>query len=44
MADLQPPDPVAPSPIRADSMPHALHVNRRDLLDGLIHEYQQRAA
>jgi putative transposase len=41
---LRPPD----SPVRlvagADSTPHALHVNRRDLLGGLIHEYELAAA
>jgi putative transposase len=41
---LRPPD----SPVRlvagADSTPHALHQNRRDLLGGLIHEYELAAA
>jgi hypothetical protein len=40
--DLRPPD--SSPPIRADSSLHALQVNRRDLLGGLIHEYELAAA
>jgi transposase InsO family protein len=42
--DLTPPDSRAPSPLEAQSRPQALHVNRRDLLGGLIHEYELAAA
>ena len=42
--DLKPPDPSSSSPIRAVTMPHALQVSRRDLLGGLIHEYEPAAA
>jgi putative transposase len=42
--DLRPPDASAPSPVRTESTPHALHVSRRDLLGGLIHEYELAAA
>jgi hypothetical protein len=41
--DLTPPDPRARAPIEADS-PDALQVNRRDLIGGLIHEYELAAA
>jgi transposase InsO family protein len=37
--DLKPPQASAPSFIHADSKPHDLQVRRRDLLGGLIHEY-----
>ena len=42
--DLRPPDSSARSPDGAQSTPQALHVNRRDLLGGLIHEYELAAA
>jgi putative transposase len=42
--DLRPPDASAPSPVRTESTPHGLHVSRRDLLGGLIHEYELAAA
>jgi len=42
--DLKPPDPRALAPIATDSAPRALQVNRRDLLGGLIHEYELAAA
>ena len=42
--DLKPPDPGAP-PIRESSPSlHELRVSRRDLLGGLIHEYEIDAA
>ena len=42
--DLKPPDPGAP-PIRGSSPSlHKLPVSRRDLLGGLIHEYEIAAA
>jgi hypothetical protein len=41
---LRPPDSRARSPIGAQSMPQALQVNRRDLVGGLIHEYELAAA
>lgn len=31
-------------PLATVSTPHAHHVNRRDLLGGLIHEYELAAA
>jgi putative transposase len=42
--DLRPPDSSAHSPVGATSTPQSLHVNRRDLLGGLIHEYELTAA
>jgi len=42
--DLRPPDASTRSPDRADSGLHALRVRRRDLLGGLIHEYEPVAA
>ena len=42
--DLRPPDSSPRSPAEARSMPRALHVNRHDLLGGLIHEYELAAA
>jgi transposase InsO family protein len=42
--DLTPPDSRGRSPIRTHSTPQALQVNRRDLLGGLIHEYESAAA
>ena len=42
--DLRPPDSTAHSPAGSESMPQALQVNRRDLLGGLIHEYEHAAA
>jgi putative transposase len=38
--DLSPPDSSARSRVRAESKPQDLHVSRRDLLGGLIHEYE----
>ena len=42
--DLKPPDSRIRSPIATVSTPHALQMNRRDLLGGLIHEYELAAA
>jgi putative transposase len=42
--DLEPPDRRALAPIATDSPPHARQVSRRDLLGGLIHEYELAAA
>jgi putative transposase len=42
--DLKPPDSSARSPVRAESEPQALQVRRRDLLGGVIHEYESTAA
>jgi putative transposase len=42
--DLRPPDSSGRTPVGADSTPQALQVNRRDLLGGLIHEYELAAA
>jgi transposase InsO family protein len=42
--DLKPPDPRARSPIGTASTPQAFQMNRRDLLGGLIHEYELAAA
>jgi transposase InsO family protein len=42
--DLRPPDGSTRSPVRADSRRQALRVRRRDLLGGLIHEYEPAAA
>jgi transposase InsO family protein len=41
--DLKPPDARIRSPIVTVATPHALHVDRRDLLGGLIHEYELAA-
>ena len=41
---LRPPDSSVRSLVRAESVPQALQVNRRDLLGGLIHEYDLAAA
>ena len=42
--DLATPDPKPYVSIGADRQPHGLQVNRRDLLGGLIHEYDLAAA
>jgi putative transposase len=42
--DLKPPDAKAQPAIEADSPSHMLHVKRRDLLGGLIREYELVAA
>ena len=42
--DLRPPDVSTRSSVRADSKPQDLRVRRRDLLGGLIHEYEIAAA
>jgi putative transposase len=42
--ELSPPEASHRSAVRAESAPHDLHVNRRDLLGGLIHEYEIAAA
>jgi transposase InsO family protein len=42
--DLKPPDSMNRPPLATDATPHALEVNRRDLLGGLIHEYELAAA
>jgi putative transposase len=42
--DLKPPDSSARSSDRAELEPLALQVSRRDLLGGLIHEYELAAA
>jgi hypothetical protein len=42
--DLKPPDSRICSPIATVATPHTLQVNRRDLLGGLIHEYELAAA
>jgi putative transposase len=42
--DLKPPDSTIRAPIASVATPHALQVNRRDLLGGLIHEYELVAA
>ena len=42
--DLTTPDPRSCASIEADPPPHRLQVNRRDLLGGLIHEYELAAA
>ena len=42
--DLKPPDSTIRPPIPAAATPHSLQVNRRDLLGGLIHEYERAAA
>jgi len=43
--DLRPPDSSGRNtPLGADLTPQALQVNRRDLLGGLIHEYELAAA
>jgi putative transposase len=41
--DLKPPDSRISSPIPTISTPHPREVNRRDLLGGLIHEYELAA-
>jgi transposase InsO family protein len=41
--DLKPPDARTRSPIAAVSTPRSLQANRRDLLGGLIHEYELAA-
>jgi putative transposase len=40
--NLKPPDASTRSPIATVAPPHALYVDRRDLLGGLIHEYERR--
>jgi len=42
--DLRAPDASTQSAVRAVLSPHDLQVNRRDLLGGLIHEYDIAAA
>jgi putative transposase len=42
--DLSPPNSSARSRVPAESKPQDLQVNRRDLLGGLIHEYELAAA
>ncbi len=42
--DLKPPDPTRPSRLAAGSRPHPLPIDRRDLLGGIIHEYELAAA
>jgi transposase InsO family protein len=42
--DLRPPDATIRPPIAAAATPQPLQVNRRDLLGGLIHEYELAAA
>lgn len=42
--DLEPPDWSARARVRAMSKPQGLQVSRRDLLGGLIHEYDSAAA
>jgi putative transposase len=42
--DLKPPDSRTRSPIATVATSHALNVDRRDLLGGLIHEYELAAA
>jgi putative transposase len=42
--DLLPPDSTTPSPIGPAVTPMPLQVRRRDLLGGLIHEYESAAA
>jgi putative transposase len=42
--DLKPPDTSPPSDLAADSRPQPLRIDRRDLLGGLIHEYEFAAA
>jgi putative transposase len=42
--DLKPPDMGASSSVAAGLQPQDLHVHRRDLLGGLIHEYEHAAA
>jgi transposase InsO family protein len=42
--DLQPPDSMIRSAVPTIATPRPLHVNRRDLLGGLIHEYELAAA
>ena len=42
--DLKPPDSSARSGVRAESKPQGLQVTRRDLLGGVIHEYDIAAA
>jgi putative transposase len=41
---LKPPDASTHLSVRADPKPHHLRVRRRDLLGGLIHEYEIAAA
>jgi len=42
--DLRPPEASDQAAVQAKSAPHDLHVSRRDLLGGLIHEYDTAAA
>jgi len=42
--DLRPPDSRTRSTVRANTPLQAHHVDRRDLLGGLIHEYERAAA
>jgi putative transposase len=42
--DLKPPDETTHSPIRTDAGAQALQVRRRELLGGLIHEYEPAVA
>ncbi len=42
--DLRPPDSRTRSTVRENTPLQALHIDRRDLLGGLIHEYERAAA
>ena len=42
--NLKPPDASGRSAVQSGTAPHTLHVIRRDLLGGLIHEYESVAA
>ena len=42
--DLNPPDSRTRSADEANTYPQAIHIDRRDLLGGLIHEYERAAA
>jgi putative transposase len=42
--DLKPPDSTTRPPNTAAAAPYSLQVDRRDLLGGLIHEYELAAA
>jgi putative transposase len=42
--DLKPPDSMNHPPLATVATPHTLQMNRRDLLGGLIHEYELAAA
>ena len=42
--DLTPPETINRSPLATVATPHTFQANRRDLLGGLIHEYELAAA